>query len=132
MRSARLTSSVHDLDHFVQDNKGCLQTGEFYQRLNSSCICFTASLDLLATLAQSSEPKVIVALGEIAFKRWQEDTRYVILSGSQTEAGRLGRLLHLVANVAANGICDLGEGKGSNLHNSSHLALRFVDSSRDF
>jgi hypothetical protein len=87
---------------------------------------------LLTTLAQTCQGKVVVLLDGKAFELREEDTRDVLLFCPHTEAGLLCGLLDLVANVAADGVGDFGEGESSNLHDTAHLALRLIDTARYF
>jgi len=90
-------------------------------------------LDLLTSLAQASQAKVTAALGLEALELRQEDTADVLLAGADTKLCGADRLLDLVADSSAsNGVADLGEGEGSNLHDSAHLALCIVDTAGDF
>lgn len=90
-------------------------------------------MNLLTSLAQTSQAKVAAALGLETLELRQEDTTDVLLASSDTELCRADRLLDLVTNSSAsNGVADLGEGEGSNLHDSAHLALCIVDTAGDF
>ena len=125
-------SAVHDLDNIVQDDKGCLQTGKLDQSLDCSDICLPTTLNLLTSFAQTSQAKVAAALGLETLELGQEDTTDVLLASANTELCRADGLLDLVANSSAsNGIADFGEGEGSNLHDSAHLALCIVDTAGD-
>lgn len=125
-------TAVDHLDDLVEDDKGSLQTRQLYQCFDGARIRLPAALDLLATLAQTSQGKVVVGLDGVALELGQEDTGYVLLLGAHTEAGLLGRLLDLVANVAADGIGYLCEREGGDLHDAAHFALGFIDAACDF
>jgi len=143
-----LTSSIDDFNDLVQDNKGSLgcqqslllqfpipaylQTRKFYQRLHSSGICFSASLNLLSTLSKTSQTKVIVSFRSIAFECWQEYTRDVLLLCSYSESSWFCWFLDLIANISSNCVGNFCQWECCNLHDSAHLAFRFVNSSRDF
>jgi hypothetical protein len=86
----------------------------------------------LTTLAQTRQCEVVVAVLCVALELREEDTRDVLLLGADAESCLLCRLLDLVANVAADCVCDFGEGECSDLHHPAHLALRLIDAACDF
>lgn len=62
----------------------------------------------------------------------QEDTADVLLLGAHAELCEFDRLLDLVADAcAADGVADLGEGEGGNLHDAAHFPLRLIDPAGD-
>ena len=99
-----LTSPVHHLDDFVQDDEGRLQTGQLHQGFHGTRIRLPASLNLLATFTQTSETEVVVSFGLVALESGQENTRNVFLLRSQTEPGLASRLLNLISNVTSDRI----------------------------
>ena len=125
-------TAVDHFDNLIQYDKGGLQTGQFYQCLDCSCVCLSTPLHLLTTLAQTRQCEVVVAVLGVALELREEDPGDVFLLCPYAEASLLCRLLDLVANVAADGVGDFCEGKCSNLHDPAHLALGLIDAAGDF
>jgi hypothetical protein len=109
-----------------------LETGQLNQSFNRTGICLSASLNLLATLSETSQAEVVVPFCKIALKCGEQDTRHVLLLRSNPEACRTSRLLNLVANITTDSIGNFGKRESRDLHNTTHLALCFVDSLGDF
>ena len=130
--SVIITSSVNDLDDLIQDDESGLETSKLDEGLDGAGISLSASLDLLAALAETSEAEIVVALRQPALKGRQQHTRHVLLLRAQTEPRLARRLLHLVPYVPPYGVPHLGQRERRDLHYPAHLALRLVDSSRDF
>lgn len=76
-------SSVDNLDDLVEDDKGSLQTGKLDKSLNSSGISLPTSLNLLASLAQTSKAEIAGAFCLERFELGKENTADVLLLGSQ-------------------------------------------------
>lgn len=125
-------TTIHDLDNLIQNHKRRLQTGQLHKRLHGAGIRLPTPLDLLPALAQPRQSEIVVALRRVALELGQEDTGDVLLLGANAEARLLGRLLDLVADVAAHGVRHLCEREGGDLHDAAHFALRFVDAAGDF
>lgn len=121
-----LTSSIDNLDDFVQDNESGLQTCKLNESLDSSGICLSTPLNLLAAFAQTGQAKVIDLFLLVSLERWQEDTRYVLLLRPNSELCILDRLLHLKTNISANSVGDFGQREGGDLHDSTHLPLGLI------
>ena len=128
----RIDSSVDNLDNLIKDNERRLQTSQLNKSLHSPGICLATPLHLLTTLAQTRHGEVVVALGLVSFEGGEQHTRDVFLLRADAESRRLGRLLDLVTDVSADGVCDFGEGERGDLHDAAHLALGLVDSAGDF
>lgn len=127
-----IDTPVHDLDRLIQYHKGRLQARQLYQRLHGPRIRLPASLDLLSSLAQAGQGKVIdIILGK-RLELWEKDTRDIFLFGTDAEAGVLDGFLDLVGDVAARGVGDFSQGEGGNLHDTAHLAFGFVNTFQDF
>jgi hypothetical protein len=86
----------------------------------------------LTTLAQTRQCEVVVTIFSVALELREEDTGDVFLLCPNAESSLLCGLLDLVAYVAADCICDFGEGEGSDLHDPAHLALGLIDAACDF
>ena len=130
----RIHPSIHHLDHLIQRHKRRLQTRQLDQRLHRPPIRLPTPLDLLSSLPQTGQPKVVLrVVGGEGLELREEDTRDVLLLCAEPEAGGFDGFLDLVGDVAAaDGVGYLGKGEGGDLHDAAHFAFGFIDAAGDF